>query len=240
MSDKTKNIIVTAVFVWILILFFIANILKKDTEISLSERRKLAKFPEITLSNILDGSFSSKFEKYTTDQIIKREELRKLKSEIELEIFRKKDNNSIYMYKDSIIKIEYPLNEKSVLNASKKINEIQDEYLKNNKCYYSIIPDKNYFTNKREYISMDYSKIEEIMAQNISDAKYINIFNSLNLEDYYITDIHWKQENLQKVVDKISTEMEFKERLNTPYQKKEILEFNRNICRTTANKNKAR
>ena len=126
MSDKTKNIIVTAVFVWILILFFIANILKKDTEISLSERRKLAKFPEITLSNILDGSFSSKFEKYTTDQIIKREELRKLKSEIELEIFRKKDNNSIYMYKDSIIKIEYPLNEKSVLNASKKINEIHN------------------------------------------------------------------------------------------------------------------
>ena len=64
MLDKTKNIVVTTIFIWILIVFFLANLLKKDTEISLTERRKLTQFPDITIKNILNGSFSNKFEKY--------------------------------------------------------------------------------------------------------------------------------------------------------------------------------
>lgn len=225
MLDKTKNIVVTVTFSVLLILFFLANILKKDTEISITERRKLARFPQITVKSVLDGSFSNKFEKYTTDQIIKREEFRKLKSNIELNLFRKKDNNKIYMYKNSIIKIEYPLNEKSVLNVANKINEIQRNYLKDMKCYYSIIPDKNYFTNSKEYITMDYKKLEEIMQKNVQNAQYINIFDCLELEDYYITDIHWKQENLQKVVEKISERMNFKNRLTNNFAKEQIIEF---------------
>ena len=225
MLDKTKNIVVTVTFGILLILFFLANILKKDTEISITERRKLANFPQITIKSVLDGSFSNKFEKYTTDQIIKREEFRKLKSSLELNLFRKKDNNKIYMYKNSLIKIEYPLNEKSVLNVANKINEIQENYLNNMKCYYSIVPDKNYFNNSKEYITMDYKKLEEIMLKNVQNAEYINIFDCLALEDYYITDIHWKQETLQKVVNRISEKMNFKNILTNNYINEEITEF---------------
>ena len=225
MSDKVKNVMVTSVFILLLILFFLINIIKKDIKISITERRRLAEFPEITMENIFNGSFGSKFEQYVTDQMVKREEFRKLKSELELYLFRKKDNNSIYMYQNKLIKIEYPLNEKSILNATNKINEIQKNYLEGMKCYYAIAPDKNYFTNRNEYISMDYQKLEEIMAQNIENVEYINIFDSLKLEDYYVTDIHWKQENLQEVVDKISSKMGFKNRLTASYEKQEIIEF---------------
>ena len=229
MLDKTKNIVVTTIFIWILIVFFLANLLKKDTEISLTERRKLTQFPDITIKNILNGSFSNKFEKYSTDQIIKREEFRKLKSILELYLFKKNDNNLIYMYQNKLIKIEYPLNEKSVLNVAQKINKIQEKYTKNMKSYYSIIPDKNYFTNKEKYIYMDYNKMEEIMEKNIKNIEYINIFDCLKLEDYYVTDIHWKQENLENVINKISSKMEFKNRLTTPYKKEKIVKFKRNI-----------
>lgn len=225
MLDKTKNIVVTITFAILLILFFLANILKKDTEISITERRKLASFPQITIKSVLDGSFSNKFERYTTDQIIKREEFRKLKSNLELNLFRKKDNNKIYMYKNSLIKIEYPLNEKSVINVANKINEIQKNYLKDMKCYYSIVPDKNYFTNSKEYITMDYKKLEEIMLKNVQNAEYINIFDCLELEDYYITDIHWKQENLQRVVNRISEKINFQNRLVNNFAKEQITEF---------------
>lgn len=226
MSDKAKNIVVTITFFLLIIIFFIANLLKPDTKISLTERRKLAKFPEITIENILDGSFAKKFEKYTTDQILGREEFRKLKSVLDFDLFRKKDNNEMYVYQDSIIKIEYPLNEKSVLNAANKINQIQEQYLNGMKCYYSIIPDKNYFIEKDKYIKMDYEKLQEIMQQNIKNAEYIDIFDCLQLQDYYVTDIHWKQENLQKVVDKISSKIKFDNRLSTPYSQEEIIEFN--------------
>ena len=152
MSDRTKNIIQTITFFMILTSFFILNLLKEDIEISITERRKLANFPDMNVENLLDGSFSKKFDRYTTDQILKREDFRKLKSKLEINLFGKKDNNMIYMYENSLIKIEYPLNYKSILNASNKINEIQKNYLEGMKCYYSIIPDKNYFTNKDEYI----------------------------------------------------------------------------------------
>ena len=225
MSDKTKNIVVTIGFVLLLFIILISHILKTPTKISITERRKLAGFPEITIKKFLDGSFFKEFEKYTTDQIVKREDFRKLKAITEFEVFLKKDNNKLYMYDNNIIKIEYPLNEKSILNATKKINWINDKYLKGCKVYYSIVPDKNYFTDEKEYIKMNYGKLEDLMQENISNAEYINIFDTVNLKDYYITDIHWKQENLLNTAEKISRKMGFKERLTTPYNKRYIIDF---------------
>ena len=72
---------------------------------------------------------------------------------------------------------------------------------------------------------MDYDKLENIMEENIKECEYINIFNDLKLADYYLTDIHWRQENLQKVLDTISTKMGFKNRLQTDYTKVDIVDF---------------
>lgn len=225
MSDKIKNIIVTITFMSIILIILIANIVKEDTLISTSERRKLATFPKLTLSKLFDNSFSDEFEKYTMDQFVKRDEFRKMKTDIEFNILRKKDVNNLYEYNNIIIKQEYPLNEKSVKNISDKINEIQDNYLdETNNIYYSIVPDKNYFVDN-EYLKMDYSKIEQIMNENLQDIEYINIFDCLKLEDYYYTDTHWKQENLLKVLEKISNQMNFNNRIITEFNLKKVTDF---------------
>lgn len=52
MQDKTKNIITVIGFVFILLSIFFINILTKDEKISVSERRKLAEFPEITAEEV--------------------------------------------------------------------------------------------------------------------------------------------------------------------------------------------
>ena len=225
MSDKTKNVVVTFTFLLVLVLFFVINLCTKDIEISYTERRKLAQFPKVTVKKLFDGSLAQEFDKYSTDQMIKREDFRKLKAALELDVFRKKDNNNIYLYQDSLIKIEYPLNEESVLNATNKMNAIKKDYLQGMKCYYTIVPDKNYFVSREEYIGMDYEKMEEIMAQNLKKMEYIPIFDCLEIQDYYVTDIHWKQENLQKVVDRISSKMNFRDRIHTNYTKQDIIEF---------------
>ena len=41
------------------------------------------------------------------------------------------------------------------------------------------------------------------LVETSINAKYIDITNVLNIDDYYKTDIHWKQENLSKVVKPI-------------------------------------
>lgn len=224
MSDKIKNIIVTILFIVVLTGVLLINITKPQTDISISERRKLAKFPEISLEKIFDGSFNKEFESFTTDQIIKRDELRGLKAIAEFNIFHKKDNNNIYMKDGSIIKIEYPLNENAILNATTKMQWIKETYLKDCKTYYSIIPDKNFFSGN-EIIHMDYDRLQELMKQNLEGMEYINIFNKLELKDYYITDIHWKQERLDPVVNEISLKMKFKDRIKTAYKTEEIIGF---------------
>lgn len=225
MSDKIKNIIVTITFMSIILIILISNLIKEDTLISTSERRKLATFPKLSLSKIFDNSFSDEFEKYTMDQFIKRDEFRKIKTDVEFNILRKKDVNNLYEYNNIIIKQEYPLNETSILNISNKINEIKNTYLdETNNVYYSIVPDKNYFVDN-EYLKIDYSKIEQIMSENLQDIEYINIFDCLKLEDYYYTDTHWKQENLIKVLEKVSTQMNFNDRIITDFDLKKVTDF---------------
>lgn len=225
MSNKTKNSIITIMFITILIIVFIINILKADEDISISERRNLTSFPKFSVSKLFNKSFANEFEKYTMDQFILRDDLMSLKTFVELNIFRKKDVNNLYEYNGSIVKQEYPLNEKSILNVVKKINEIQNTYLdSSNNVYYSIIPDKNYFIDD-EQLKFDYTRVEKLMAEDLKNIEYINILETLKLEDYYYTDTHWKQENLKDTLDKIATQMEFKERIKTDFIEKEISNF---------------
>lgn len=226
MSDKIKNITISILFIFTISVVLIMNIVKKDNEISIAERRKLAKFPELSMEKFYNGELREQFDKYTMDQFVFRDNFRKIKAFVELNLFRKKDINNLYEYNGMIIKQEYPLNEKSVENIVDKINTINENYLnESNDVYYTIIPDKNYFADEK-YLKMDYSKLQEKMNNKLIDMKYINIFECLNLEDFYYTDTHWKQENLKKVSDKISSEMNFKDRIVTTFEEKEITDFN--------------
>ena len=45
MNDKIKDIVVSLVFLFTIISLFLINVIKKDTDISISERRKLATMP---------------------------------------------------------------------------------------------------------------------------------------------------------------------------------------------------
>lgn len=226
MTDKVKNIVVSLLFFIIIFSIFIINVVKEEQTISLTERRELAKFPKITLSNIINGKFFNEFENFSMDQFISREAFRKLKANVEMKFWGKKDFNGIYEYNDVLIKQEYPLNEKSILNITKKMNQVQEKYFdKSNKVYYSIVPDKNYYADDKEYLKLDYNKLQEIMRSKLTNMQYIDIFDCLNLQDFYYTDTHWKQEKTLKVLDKISNNMNFENRMSKDFKEIEILDF---------------
>ena len=184
MSEKNKNKIVTILFAIIIILSFFINIIKKDEIISIAERRKLEQFPSVSISQIINGTFFNKFDKYVTDQFFERELFRKIKINTELKLLSKKNYNNLYEYNNYIIEQIYPLNEKSILNISNKIIEIKEKYLtENNKIYYSIIPDKNYFINK-DNLKIDYNNLENILNEKLNFGKYIRIFDLLQLKEF--------------------------------------------------------
>ena len=223
MNKKIKNIIISIGFVTILILILLLNIIKKDTEISISERRKLAKFPKITIEGIINKTVTNNLEKYLEDQFIGRDIFIKTKYNFNEKIYRQKDNNGKYVKDDIIYKIEYPLNEKVITKNVKKLEEINQKYLQGLNKYYTIIPDKNYYS-KENNLKLDYNKIEKIFEENLSNAQYIEIKNMLNINDYYKTDIHWKQENIIKIANKIKEEMNL-EKQNKKYNQNKIENF---------------
>lgn len=210
-----KEKILSIVFVLFICIFFILNVFIPDKEISVSERRKLEQFPKANISNIMNGSFMEDFDAYAVEQFILRDQFRTIKANVNYNIFRKLDNNGIFLISNSIFKTEYPTNEKSINNFIDKINSIGKFLSPNNKVYYSIIPDKNYYISDNKYLNVDYESLYEMIKE--IDYNYIELRDVLSLNDYYNTDTHWKQENLNKVVDRLGESLGFE--INTEYDK---------------------
>ena len=193
MSDKIKNIVISVGFSLMLVVILILNLISKDKDISVSERRKLTSFPKITVNSLFNGTVSTEFDKYVVDQFIYRDNIRENK--VKLDLIIKNNYHDVYKYNDYLIKMEYPLNDGSVNNIVKIINNISDKYLDSSNKYFVMVPDKNYFVNNGN-LKIDYDKLSKMMIQGLDDIKYIDIFDSLSLEDYYYSDSHFKQENI--------------------------------------------
>ena len=179
MNDKIKDIVVTLVFLFTIISLFLINVIKKDTDISIAERRKLATMPELTTKSLFDGTYFKSFDSYVTDQFIKRDAFRKIK--IDIELSTKGEYNNLYMYDDYIVEEIFPLNTNSINNLTNKINYIKNTYLNNNSnIYYTIIPDKNYFVNKGNYKTDTHWKQEDLfnVANTIANQMNFDITNN--------------------------------------------------------------
>ena len=160
------------------------------------------------------------FELYAKDQFPLRDSFRSLKAMTRYYLLRQKENNDIYIADGYAAKIEYPLNGKAIKQATDKFREIYDDYMRgtDDNVYYSVIPDKNYFmADKHGYPVMDYDRLVDLMRQGMDFADYIDIFPALSLDDYYRTDLHWKQENLGPVVDRLGEAMGRADQLSDRY-----------------------
>lgn len=211
MNSKTKNIIQTILFTVVLLGIALFCWLKPDTDYSESERRDLKKLPELTVRTLLSGDFMSKFEDYTLDQFPLRDTFRTIKAVSNNYVFGRLDNNDIFVDVDGYIsKIEYPLDYKGVETVQKKFRYIYESYLKDNNTniYLSIIPDKSSFTaQKSDRLYMDYEEFYRVMTKGVEYAEYIDITDLLSIEDYYLTDTHWKQECITDVADLLAKKM---------------------------------
>lgn len=108
------------------------------------------------------------------------------------------------------------LRPQSVENFANKVESLVAQYMQNSTgIYYAIAPSKNYFVNDRVQTPFDYDQMLSILSENITSAQYINLFDTLTLEDYYKTDPHWRQERLQKTVDRLGESLGFTTDLST-------------------------
>lgn len=175
-------------------------------EVSAAERRKLEQFPSLTVQTLLDGRFMTKFETFTQDQFPLRESFRRLKAGFHYGLLRQLDNNGIYLAQGSAAKLEYPLNEKSLMGAVEKFQNIYERYLKDTtgKIVISAAPDKGYYLAQANgFPAMDYESMFDALRA-IPWAQYVDLTDTLSADCYYATDTHWRQETLLGAAEKLA------------------------------------
>jgi len=202
-----KNKIISISFIGILITVFLLNSILPIKAISNSERRKLSQLPELSINTVLNGEFMKKYEKYLLDQMLLRDTFRTIKTLSNFYVFRFYDQHGIYLKDNHVFKMEYPNHRLSVEKMADKMNYVYEKYLHGMNVYYSLIPDKNYYSKDDKYLFIDYDNMEGILNEKLKSMKYISLFDLLSLDDYYKTDLHWKQENINKVADTIFSSM---------------------------------
>jgi len=211
-----KHKIMTIVFCAILLAGFVLNVITPDKEISFTERRPLDQMPELNKEFIFSKNTGEVLEEYLLDQFWNRDGVRSLKVWVDRNILRKTDVNGLYQIGDHLFKMDYPINENSVIKAGEKMLAIQEKFFGNtNQVAFAMIPDKaHYAPNKDKYLSLDYKKMMQLLEDILTEVKdggaaripsmgCIDLESTLELDDYYYTDLHWKQENLKETVEAI-------------------------------------
>ncbi|MCQ2408616.1 MAG: DHHW family protein [Oscillospiraceae bacterium] len=227
MNQNIKSIITVSVMSALVFGFSAWNILGKDKTYSESERRELAAFPELTQSTLLDGSFMTDFESYALDTFPMRDTFRGIKSAAEIGLFQKLETNGLYIRNGYVSKEEYPYNEQMLDHAAERMRFIYDSFIadKNLNVYFSVIPDKNCFLAEKIRPALDYDDFIKEARKRTDYMQYIDITDLLELDDFYRTDTHWKQEKIVDVAKRLTSEMgveltcDFTEKvLDTPFE----------------------
>lgn len=185
-------------------------IFKPSDESSVSERRKLAQMPQISVKTLLSGEFMSDYDLYLQDQFPRRDTLRTVKAVTKLFVLRQGDNNGIYVKDGYASKIIYPLNKKSVNNAAERLTDIYEKYFKdtNSKLYLTAVPDKGYFlAEKTGHPEANFDDMTSVLQSGTPWAEFIDITDTLSLESYYRTDTHWRETELSGTAKKICSAM---------------------------------
>ena len=219
-----KKKIAAVIFLLALVCVPVAAFLLPDQAVSKTERRKLAKKPVFTVAAFWDGTYMEQLETYFSEQFPVRDGLRTVKAETETALLGKADTNGYFKVEDGIYHLEAELNEKNVGRVADSIEKLCTEQFQNTDCYVAVIPDKNYYLAAqcedagsenekwkgsilKHYPTLDYARLDEMIQAEIPSAQKINLYDKLHLEDYYRTDLHWRQEKITGVVDTLVQSM---------------------------------
>lgn len=173
--------------------------LRPAQDLSLSERRPLARKPTLRWETLLDGSFMADFEDASLDQFPLRDSFRRVKSLVHFYALNQSDKDGIYVSDGVAAAQEYPLSETSVNHALERFNRVYKQYLAgtDSRIFCAVVPDKGYYlAEETGHLSMDYDRLFSLVAEGIPWAEQIDLTDTLSAEDYYRTDTHWRQERL--------------------------------------------
>ncbi len=202
MHGNLKNKMITVGFILTLVVVMLGTIMTPPRTVSASERRRLAAPPAFTIDRLFNGTFFADSETYLLDQMIWRDGFRGIKALMVHHLLRQKDNNGLYLIDGRIGKLEYPLRPESVVRAATGFNALYQRYFAGQPAWLAVIPDKNdYLAAPNGYPFVAYQDIMQLLELELESISLLSLYEHLNADDYYRTDIHWRQEKLLPLAD---------------------------------------
>ena len=207
-KKRSLNDIFTAVlFAGFLGVFFLLCLFFPKQEISPSERRYLETFPRFSWERVESGRFFNDFDDYAADQFPGREGFRRLKAIERFYLMARAQNNGIYFSNGRAVKIETAIDEEMLAQNVALWDKVVSDFFPESNSYFAVIPDKNYFVSSLTP-HWDYNAFLTAVKEGApAGSSYIDLFPLLTLEDYYRTDIHWRQEALLPLAEKMAAAM---------------------------------
>ena len=118
------------------------------------------------------------------------------------------DENGMMQVGETWIEDPGELSQSSVESFAKKLNELKGKYLSGaSSVWYSVIPDKSNFAPDTVKARLDHNEMISKLTPLLSDWNYIEIGNLLSLDDYLLTDGHWRQERIVPVANAIASKL---------------------------------
>lgn len=205
MTSRIKDIVTTVVFISFIGIMFILCLVMPKNNMSEAERRPLERFPDITWEGVVSADVMGDFSKYASDQIPFRDEFRGIKGVINNYVLLRGDNNGFYKYGDFIAKVPESVNEKNIGHVTAILNAVYEKVLKDGEHKYTVavIPDKNHYIYEESgHTGYDFDELKEIFKNKLvfkDICSEVDIEALLDINDYYYTDTHWRQEKILDV-----------------------------------------
>ena len=199
----------TLAVLWLVLTGFVW--LTPAKEVSTSERRPLAQMPEFSWDAMMDGAFKSDFEEFVQDQFPYRDQFRQLKGLVYTFLLNQKtDSNGMFYMDGHLSQHNTAFNEAQFEKRMEVLNQVYTNFIqnKNANVFVSIIPDKNYYlAQNNNFPVMDYEHIFSQVKEQMPWGEYIDMTGALNLDCFYTTDTHWRQESILPVAQLLSQAM---------------------------------
>jgi hypothetical protein len=136
---RITRIITVTLFILFIIGVFAVTLLKKDTVFSEAENRNLQQKPAFSFAALTDGTFTSQFETYITDQFFLRDTWVALKTDSEIAL-QKKESKHIYFARNGYLLEMMPDPVAAVLSANlSSINKLAASH-PDVRTYFMVVP----------------------------------------------------------------------------------------------------
>jgi len=209
--ERIRNWATLVIFAVILFGLSAAFFVLPDNSRSQAERRLLEQPPEFNVENVMNGEYIKKYETYMQDQFPLRENFRTINAVTRRYGLGQRDHRGYYYAGGHLSQMEYPLDAEAVRENAAWLNTVIGNLCKDMNVYYAIIPDKNYYlSEKYGYLAFDCDAMLDIVHGQMGKNTYIDLFDVMSLDSFYSTDIHWRQETIFPVVDRLAENMDFK------------------------------